>query len=293
MSGDDAEAVAFTGRMVYSTRMPNDSARHILRLLESAAGWQSGEELAQRLGVSRMSVAKHVAALRDAGHVIRARTRKGYFLEIQAEPVRSAEVAKHLNPRTKILGRREWREFGETGSTNNEAIAWALAGAAEGAVVAAERQTGGKGRKGRDWFSSPRGLAVSVVLRPGQPGGFSGITGESATRTALEAMRRAVAATANIGADTAESKKPGGKEPNDLYVNGKKICGILAETGWRGDEPDWLVLGVGCNVSVLPEEFPEAIAGRVTSLYAETGRAVSKNRLLAEFLNNFEEIHHG
>lgn len=245
--------------------------QRILRLLENAGGWHSGEELARTLGVSRTAVAKHVAALREAGHVIRSRTHKGYWLEIKAEPLRAASANAWLT--TKILGRNGWREFDTVGSTNNEAIAWALAGAPEGAVVTAETQTGGKGRKGHDWFSSPRGLAVSVILRPGRA--------EGVTRAALEAMQAAAFEVAGARTDI--------KEPNDLYLNGKKICGILAETGWRGDEPDWLVLGVGCNVAVLPEEFPEEIAGRVTSLYAETGRVVSKNRLFAAFLNRFEK----
>ncbi len=255
--------------------------QRILHLLENAGGWHSGEALARTLGVSRTAVAKHVAALRDAGHVIRSRTHKGYWLEIKAEPLRADSANTWLT--TKTLGRNGWREFAETGSTNNEAIAWALAGAPEGAVVTAETQTDGRGRKGHDWFSSPRGVAASVILRPGTPGQRPGaLTGETATRAALKAMQAATLETAGVRTDI--------REPNDLCLNGKKLCGILAEAGWRGGEPDWIVLGAGCNVAVLPEEFPGTIAGRVTSLYAETGQVVSKNRLLAAFLNHFEEI---
>lgn len=250
-------------------------AQRILSLLEDAGDWHSGEELARRLNVSRMTVAKHVAALRGAGHIIQARTHKGYLLEIKAEPFREASTNPWL--KTRILGRAGWREFSETGSTNNEAIAWALSGAPSGAVVAAETQTDGKGRRGHDWFSSSRGLSASVVLRPAG----RELSGDAVTRHALESMRQAILEIVDVETDC--------KAPNDLYLGGKKICGILAETGWRGDEQDWLVLGVGCNVAVLPEEFPGAIADRVTSLYASTGAVVSKNRLFAGFLNHFEK----
>lgn len=257
------------------TDVKNTPAQRVLRLLENAGCWHSGEELARRLGVSRMAVAKHVAALRAAGHIIRSRTNKGYWLEIPAETLREAAAAPWLT--TKILGRNGWKEFAETGSTNNEAILWALAGAPEGAVVVAETQTDGRGRKGHEWFSSPRGVAASILLRPA---GRAGLTDETATTRALESMRAAVQDTAGVAAEC--------RAPNDLYVNGKKLCGVLAETGRRGGEPDWLVVGVGCNVNVLPEEFPEPIAPRVTSLYAETGRPASKNKLFAMFLNHFE-----
>lgn len=251
-------------------------ADRILAFLDAADGWLSGEELAEKLGVSRAAVAKHVVALRAYGHVIHSRTHKGYFLELKAERIDREAVEKHLQ--TQILGRREWRILDEAESTNNEAIAWALAGAPEGSVVSAERQSGGKGRKGHAWFSSPRGLSVSVILRPETGRG----DGTATTRAALEAIRKAVLQTTGLKATI--------KKPNDLYLDGKKICGMLAESGLRGSEPDWLVLGVGCNVTVLPDEFPDDIRERVTSLYAAGAGSVSKNELLGRFLTLLEPL---
>lgn len=251
-------------------------ADRVLSFLDLAQGWVSGEELAKRLGVSRAAVAKHVAALRVCGHVIHSRTHKGYFLELRAERIERELVERDL--RTRVLGRGGWRILDEAESTNTEAITWALAGAPEGAIVTAERQSGGKGRKGHAWFSSPRGLSVSIILRPKN----IKTSGAAITRCALKAMREAIALTAGLTAMI--------KEPNDLYLDGGKICGVLAESGMRADELDWLILGAGCNVNVLPEEFPAELRGRVTSLYAAGAGSISKNELLGHFLTALEPL---
>ena len=242
----------------------------------AGGGWVSGEDLAGSLGVSRMAVAKQIDKLRREGHLIRSRTHKGYMLEVPMERLSREAVVPLL--RTAVLGRTEWRELESTPSTNSCAIAWALEGGPAGAVVTAHEQTNGKGRRGHSWFSSPRGMHLSVILPP------RGGAGQDArvTMAALQALQRAVAATAGVEAAI--------KKPNDLFLNGKKICGILVESGQRGGETDWLVLGIGCNVNVVPDEFPEEIRSKTTSLYAECGAAIAKNRLAAETLNHLEEL---
>lgn len=251
----------------------SDMPDRILDLLGEDGAWRSGEELAGLLGVSRAAIGKHAAALRRAGHVIMASTRKGYALLVRHEPVDEAAVRRRL--RTRLVGRTGWRNLAEAASSNNEAIAWALAGAPAGAVVTAERQTGGKGRIGHAWFSSPHGLHFSLILRPGTAD-ESAILGRM-----LSAIGRAVEIEAGV--------KTSIKRPNDLLADGRKIAGVLTESGLRGDAPDWLVVGVGCNVNVQPEEFPAAIKAKAASLYEITGRAVSRNALLAAILNQFEE----
>lgn len=251
------------------------AAERVLVLLAEAEGWRSGEEISEKLGVSRAAVAKQVSVLRGRNHVIEASTNRGYLLRLRYEPTEYDCVAPHL--KTRVLGRKGWKALAETVSTNTEAITWALAGGEEGAVVTAETQTRGKGRKGDDWFSSPHGLQFSVVLRPrGLGDDESGIIG-----AALEAVAEAIISVTGLEAEI--------KEPNDLLIGGKKNTGVLVEAGSRAGEPDWLALGIGCNVNVLPEEFPAALRGRVTSLYEATGCAVEKNRLLAEILNAFEK----
>lgn len=247
----------------------------VLALLEGKNGWYSGEDLARMLGISRAAVAKHVAVLRRFGHVIESVTNRGYLLKFRYEPTDYELVKPHL--RSKVMGRVGWRAFEETVSTNTEAITWALTGGEEGSVVTAERQTSGKGRKGRDWFSSPHSLQFSLVLRPKSRTDSL----DAVTLAALDALTAAVVSVANL--------KPKIKLPNDLYLDGKKIAGVLLEAGSRAGEPDWLAVGVGCNVNTLPDEFPPSLADKVTSLYQVSGTAVGKNLLLAEFLGNFEK----
>lgn len=247
----------------------------VLALLEERDDWRSGEELAEILGVSRAAVAKHIAALRRDGHVIDSVTNRGYRLLVRHEPVDALLVEPYL--KTRILGKNGWRCLEDTTSTNTEAITWALSEGGEGAVVTAERQSHGKGRKGRDWFSSPHGLHFSVILRPRSGGADDG----AVTHAALEAMRESVAALTGL--------QPRIKEPNDLYLGARKIGGVLVESGSRAGEPDWLAVGMGCNVNVLPEEFPDALRAKVTSLYEAGGKAISKNRLLGMILSGFEK----
>lgn len=244
----------------------------ILDLLAERDGWYSGEDLAGRLHVSRAAVAKRVAGLRAAGNVIDSSTNRGYWLRIRNEPILPELVAPHLAGR--VFGRCGWRVLAETASTNNEAVLWALEGGPEGAVVVTERQTRGKGRRGHEWFSPPRSLQVSVILRPGSA------DEDAITRAALAAMADAVASLLPLTASV--------KPPNDLLAGGLKIAGVLVESGRRADEPDWLVMGIGCNVNALPAEFPDELATKMTSLYALTGQPVSRNVLLGLFLSMFE-----
>ncbi|MCC8116724.1 MAG: hypothetical protein LIP18_06165, partial [Planctomycetes bacterium] len=126
-------------------------------------------------------------------------------------------------------------------STNNEAIVWALAGGPVGAVVTAERQTGGKGRRGHRWFSPPRSLMFSCLL-PAGPRVRSGP--EAVTRDALVALSEAFR-QAGLPAPTVKS-------PNDLFLNGRKVAGVLVESGSRAGVPEWPGRGSGVRVIGLP-----------------------------------------
>lgn len=263
----------------------------ILRLLEQLGSWCSGEDMSAWLGISRAAIAKHVATLREEGHVIASATRRGYRLLIENEPLDVEAVKRYL--RTKNLGRSQWLLLEETGSTNTEAVLLASDGAPEGTVVIAEKQTRGRGRKGHAWFTPPRGLQFSLIMRPDEtamkPSQGSALT---AARSGLAFSSRLTSLAAKVVA--AEVEEAAGlaaefKKPNDVLVNGKKVCGILVETGFRGNELDWAVLGIGLNVNALAEDFPPELADKVSSLYAETGRALSRNIFLAGLLNRLEE----
>jgi len=172
-------------------------------------------------------------------------------------------VAGELAP----LGARViWHQ--ETQSTNADATALAESGAAEGCVVIADKQTAGRGRMGRSW-SSPAGAGIyaSVVFRP-EPD-----VARMLTIAAGVAIAEAIEAAAGIS--------PALKWPNDVYLGGRKVAGILAEAGFAAGE-SWVVVGFGINV--LPAAFPHDLSARATSLESELGRSVDRGELLAACL---------
>ena len=267
-----------------------DSARSaamragILELLGQRDGWCSGEELAAGLGISRAAVAKHIAALRADGQAITAATRKGYRLTARRDELDAGALAAGL--RTRFFGKQDWHILAETSSTNLDAARLAGEGAPEGCVVFAERQTRGRGRKGHTWISVPRGLQFSLVLRPEGPFWNAALlTGLGALAVARAVRRQA-------------SLEAGFKPPNDVLAHGRKLAGVLVETALRGDEPDWAVIGIGCNVNALAEDFaagmpPRAGGSRLTSILMETGVWLPRPPLLAVMLEELECLYRG
>jgi BirA family biotin operon repressor/biotin-[acetyl-CoA-carboxylase] ligase len=158
-------------------------------------------------------------------------------------------------------------------STNDLAKQLAAEGAPEGTLVLAEEQTVGKGRRGRAWHS-PAGanLLFTVLLRPAvQPDRVFALT-MILVLAAVEALKTLTGLAVRI------------KWPNDLYAGRKKLAGILTEFSVRGRDVDWVVLGLGLNVSWYPEE----LSAQATSILAETGISVPRNKLLVETLRVFE-----
>ena len=251
----------------------------MLDLLRTAPreDWKSGETLSSLLGVSRAAVAKHVAALREVGHVIEAVPRRGYRLVAEADSYSEAAVREGL--RTQVLGQRDGTWLDETTSTNRSAALQAMQGAPEGSIVVARSQISGRGRKGHRWVSLPRSLAFSVVLYPKL--GPDDMT--LLTRLALQAAAEAV--------ETVCGLKPVIKQPNDILLNGRKISGLLAETGFRATDLEWAVLGIGVNVNARVEDIPERLKDCATSLYVETGRPFGRAGLLREILERFERLY--
>lgn len=246
----------------------------ILSMLEKAGTWLSGEDISRRLGVSRAAVAKHVGALRGDGHAIEAVTRNGYRLLAKKDALNENAVVPFLA--TRAFGRAGWRFLETTASTNLEAVYSAGEGAPEGYVVVAESQTKGRGRKGHDWFTVPRGIQFSIVLYPES----SFWDAEAFTHAGARAVADTVKELTGLEAVF--------KTPNDVLIRGKKIAGVLVETGYRGNELEWAVFGIGCNVNALPKDFPESLRHKVTSILAENGGPVSRAELLAALLKNLE-----
>lgn len=159
--------------------------------------------------------------------------------------------------------------YQDVGSTNDVAAQLAESGADEGCVVVAEAQSAGRGRHGRAWVSPPgAGLYVSAVLRP----------------TPAVAPLLTIAAGVSIaeGIAAATGLQPCVKWPNDVFVGGRKLAGILAEASLPASGRPYVVLGFGINV--MPAAFPPGIAVRATSLEGELGRAVDRGLLLTSCL---------
>jgi BirA family biotin operon repressor/biotin-[acetyl-CoA-carboxylase] ligase len=165
------------------------------------------------------------------------------------------------------------------GSTNDEAFRRAREGAPEGLVVTAEHQTAGRGRLGRSWFDGAgRSLMFSALLRPTIP------------LPSYPLFALALASAVSDAGGELVGRPLVVKWPNDVLYDGKKVCGVLAESrSLSPGEPPALVLGAGVNVNLLEEDFPPEFRARATSLrIAAEGREVPIASLLAGILSRFE-----
>ncbi|HKP01989.1 MAG TPA: biotin--[acetyl-CoA-carboxylase] ligase [Chthoniobacterales bacterium] len=161
----------------------------------------------------------------------------------------------------------------ETRSTND--LAWAAAdrGAAEGFVVFAERQTAGRGQYGRRWESAPyQAIAMSVLLRPAMT------LRESPRLTSL--LAEVIAATVTQATGYPAVIKP----PNDVYVEGRKVAGVLVEGRTAGDGGYVAVAGIGINVNQDIDDFPPELRATAASLAMITGKKISRARLAIALL---------
>ncbi|MCL1921457.1 MAG: biotin--[acetyl-CoA-carboxylase] ligase [Kiritimatiellaeota bacterium] len=181
---------------------------------------------------------------------------------------------------TKRIG-REFRFLTETGSTNRDADAAGAAGAAEGLLIAADTQTAARGRMGRGWFS-PVGvnLYFSLVLRPDVAPSCAGSLPLVIGLAVAEAL-----------AECAPALQPKIKWPNDIYVSGRKICGILCEMQLKGGAIDYLIAGIGVNVNVTADQLPPELRASATSIAIEARAPLPRENVLAAILNRFEPLY--
>ncbi|MFD6666010.1 biotin--[acetyl-CoA-carboxylase] ligase [Micromonospora chalcea] len=210
------------------------------------------------------------------------------YTDLDRPPLSAARLRRAL-----VAPNGPWRRLellAETGSTNADAVAAARAGEPEGLVVVAERQTSGRGRRGRVWQSPPRaGLATSVLLRPGEADAERGwapvpVTGYGwLPLLAGVALVEAVRLLAELDARL--------KWPNDLLVDGAKCAGVLAEAvPGENDRPPGIVVGVGLNVTLRADELPENPTGLpATSLQLAGATATDRDPLLRALLRSLAD----
>jgi BirA family biotin operon repressor/biotin-[acetyl-CoA-carboxylase] ligase len=250
----------------------------LLQMFKQADGeFLSGEEISRRLGVSRTAIWKHIEELREEGYIFEAVRRSGYRL-VSTPDVMIAEEIKAGLP-TRVFG-QEIHYYASIDSTQNKCQELAKAGAPEGTLVVADQQVGGKGRLGRVWHT-PAGVAISMslLLRPT-------LELEKCPQLTLltavaivETLRESYAIQAHI------------KWPNDILIDGKKVCGILTELNAEPDRIHSLIIGIGINVNTLPEQFPEEVREIATSLRIAKGEALRRVPLIQQILTRLEKLY--
>ena len=248
----------------------------ILRLLRNADGYISGQELCNRFGVSRTAVWKAINQLKEAGYEIEAQQNKGYRLMAAPDLMTEAEI--------KSLMHTEWvaKEvlyFDTIDSTNTKAQELAEKGYPSGTLVVADKQESGKGRRGRSWVSpSGTGIFMTLMIKPD-------INPNNASMLTLVAALAVAKAITSVTGEEALIKWP-----NDIVINGKKVCGILTEMNAQFDYINHIVVGIGINVH--NESFPEEISQMASSLMIEAGgKRFHRAQIIAETMSYFEQYY--
>lgn len=244
-------------------------------LKKSGEAWISGEQISAELNVSRAAISKQIKKLRDQGYSIESASKKGYRLELDPDLLLPAEIRENL--KNRVFGNKDIHYFEEIDSTNTKAKELAEQGAPEGTLVIAESQTLGRGRRGRQWYSSHgKGIYATIILRPNiPPMGAPRIT----LMTAV-AVAKALLSQANMDIRI--------KWPNDILVKNKKLVGILTEISTEMDAVNYILVGFGVNVNTPTQDFPPEISGIATSIFVETGKVQSRLKLLQACLEQFE-----
>ena len=235
----------------------------------------SGQELCERFGVSRTAVWKAIGQLKKEGYHIEAVQNRGYCLVSADDVYGQNELNSRM--RTKWMGRPVC--FHDSlGSTNAQAKIDAENGAESGTLIVADMQTAGRGRRGRSW-DSPAGTNVyfTLILKPDF----------SPDKASMLTLIMAYAVMRGVEKMLPPSSLSGIKWPNDIVMNGKKICGILTEMSAEQDYIQYVVIGVGVNVR--KQDFPQEIAATAASIEEECGYSISRSALIADIMAAFEE----
>jgi len=234
-----------------------------------------GPKIASEIGVTRFKVWEWIESLRRLGVEIRGVRGEGYQLvtvpDILAPSLLRAELGDHPLARHIV-------HYFRTESTNALALKLAGEGAEHGTVVLAEEQTAGRGRLGRAWYSEKSsGIYTSIILRPPLAPAAAPVL----TLMAGLAAQKAVSAATGLPVDI--------RWPNDLLVNGKKVCGILTEMSAELDRLHAVVLGIGLNVN--HSRMPVELENSATSLRMEAHRGISRVQVLVALLRELERYY--
>ena len=234
----------------------------ILDALRECGGYLSGETLSQRLGVSSVSVWKHISSLKKDGYAIEASPR-GYKLMSSPDlllPYEFPDLEQRIH------------HFREIGSTMDVARELARKGARAGTIVIAESQTGGRGRLSRQWLSPQGGIYFTLILRPRIGPAYAPRINLMVAVAVATTIRKLFGLKAEL------------KWPNDVLAAGKKVCGILAEMDAEMDVVNFVNVGIGINANNPTTSFEKT----ATSLKEVLGREISRKGFLGALIIEIE-----
>jgi len=247
--------------------------RIVRLLMEHATVVVSGTKIAEEISSNRSEVWRLIQQLRGLGVDVAGHPATGYLLR-SVPDLPLPEILRPLLPGT--IFEKQLHHFYKIGSTNTAAMAAAAEGAPEGSVFLAEEQTAGRGRGAHSWHSArSTGIYCSVILRPQLP------------PSDVLVLSLAVGLAVQAAIEQVDSRVQADlKWPNDLLLDGKKVCGILAEMNSEATRVRYIVVGIGLNVNQA--SFPEEIAHEATSLRMASGTEWSRVELVAALLKSLD-----
>lgn len=265
--------------ITYSEKGEVMTKESVLAILKQNNDYVSGEKISNELGVSRMAISTAVKALRKDGYDIVSVTNRGYLLKHNPNLNRltSGELMSYLSKERM----KNVLCLDTIDSTNTKLRQLAFDNAPAGYVVIANEQTGGRGRLGRS-FHSPKdnGIYISMLLRPDcMPKECTTITAWTAV-----AISSAIEKVAGINVDI--------KWVNDLFLNQKKIAGILTELSVESESGhvQHIIVGIGINVNEKAESFPDELKDIASSIYAQTGKYINRAELAAAIITELDTM---
>jgi BirA family biotin operon repressor/biotin-[acetyl-CoA-carboxylase] ligase len=240
----------------------NETKKQILKSLRECGDYLSGEKLSNQLGTSRVSIWKHIRSLKEDGYVIDASAR-GYRLVSSPDlliPYEFPDLEQRIH------------YFPEIGSTMDAARELARKGAREGTIVIAEAQAHGRGRLSREWLSPKGGVYFTLILRPRISPAYAPRINLMASVAVATTIKKLFGLNAEL------------KWPNDVLIEGRKVCGILAEMDAEMDVVNFVNVGIGINANTSVPQF----AKTATSLKDVLGREISRKEFLSVLLREIE-----
>lgn len=247
----------------------------IISMLENNKGsYISGEDIGKKLNISRSAVSKTIKELKNNGYIIDSINKKGHCIPCKSNTLSLIEITKNLKYDNDIIIKDSVL------STNLDGKNHLLNNPKHGTVIIANEQTAGRGRKGRSFFSPKNtGIYMSIILNP------ESLLLESSLKITI-----ATAVAISNAIDELCNKNTQIKWVNDIFLNNKKICGVLTEaiTDFETESIENIVVGIGINFNTL--NFPEDLSHTAGSIFSEDITPINRNQLISKIINNLMKI---